>query len=49
MYVLFFFSWYCQAASVCNTSKSKQTPVSEVLLAKLVALGLVKNVLTFAT
>jgi len=45
----FFLSWYCQAASVCNTSKSKRTPVSEVLLAKLVALELVKNVLTFAT
>ena len=45
----FFFSWYCQAASVCNTSKSKQTPVSEVLLAKLVALGQVKDVLTFTT
>ena len=45
----FFVSWYCQAVSVCNTSKSNQTAVSEVLLAKLVALGVVKNILTFAT
>lgn len=44
----FFVSWYCQAFSICNTSKSKETQVSEVLLAKLVA-GLVKNILTFAT